>query len=203
MRSTSASRISWLRSLWRQLQGVRYPLTIAVSSTAITFVFGFCAYLVIENHLPPEGFWGIWNRWDAVHYLNVAESGYGGEASGEERFMIVFLPAYPGLIYLARLLIPDWHAAGLVVSNLCAAGAFCFCFLLTEKEMGCRAARGAVFYLSIFPTAYFFHVAYSETCWRRGAAFRVWRSCCRSRSNIFSKRISDGARSAGTARSWP
>ncbi|MEY2562534.1 MAG: hypothetical protein QOH88_727 [Verrucomicrobiota bacterium] len=155
--------MSELRSLWRQLRVLRYPLTIALCSTAITFAFGFCAYLVIENHLPPEGFWGIWNRWDAIHYLNVAESGYGGEASGEQRFMIVFLPLFPYSIYFAHLLIPDWHAAGLVVSNLCAAGAFCFCFLLTEKELGRRAARGAVFYLSIFPTAYFFHVAYSES----------------------------------------
>jgi hypothetical protein len=147
----------------RGFRVLRYPIAIALCSTAITFAFGYCAYLVIENAIPPEGWLGIWNRWDAVHYVHVAQSGYAGDASGEQRLMIVFLPLYPLTIYLAHFLIPDWHVAAIVISNLCAAAAFCFCFLLTEKELGRRAARGAVFYLSIFPTAYFLHIAYSES----------------------------------------
>lgn len=113
--------------------------------------------------MPPEGWLGIWNRWDSIHYLDVAQSGYAGDAAGEQRFMIVFLPLYPHAIYLAHFLIPDWQVAAVVVSNICCAGAFCYCFLLTEKEFGRRAARAAVFYFSIFPTAYFLHIAYSES----------------------------------------
>lgn len=148
---------------WRRLRVLQYPIAVAFCSTAITFVFGFCAYLVIENAMPPEGWLGIWNRWDSIHYLDVAQSGYAGDASGEQRFMIVFLPLYPHVIYLAHFLIPNWHVAAVVVSNICCAGAFCYCFLLTEKEFGRRAAQAAVFYFSIFPTAYFLHIAYSES----------------------------------------
>jgi hypothetical protein len=151
------------RRRWRRLRVLQYPIAIALCSAAITFAFGFCAYLVIENAMPPEGWLGIWNRWDSIHYLDVAQSGYAGDATGEQRFMIVFLPLYPHIIYLAHFLIPNWHVAAVVVSNICCAGAFCYCFLLTEKEFGRRAAQAAVFYFSIFPTAYFLHIAYSES----------------------------------------
>lgn len=151
-------------AIWlRRVRNIRYPLTLALLSTVITFAFGFCAYLVIENKIPTEGWLGIWNRWDAVHYLNVARLGYSGEGSGEHRFMIVFLPLYPFSVYLAHFLVRDWQLAAFAVSNLCCAGAFCYCFLLTQKESGRRAAKITVFYFSIFPTAYFLHVAYSES----------------------------------------
>ena len=148
---------------WRGHRNLRYPLTLALLSTVITFGFGFSAYLVIESKIPPEGWLGIWARWDAIHYLNVAELGYSGEGSGEQRFMIVFLPLYPFTIYLTHIFIRNWHLAALAVSNVCCAGAFCYCFLLTQKESGRQAAKAAVFYFSIFPTAYFLHVGYSES----------------------------------------
>lgn len=146
----------------RRIWVLQYPLTIALCSALVTFVFGVCTYLVIANTIPGVGWLGIWNRWDATHYLNVAQFGYGGDAD-KQRLMIVFLPLYPGLIHLAHYLIPNWQVAALVVSNLCCAGAFCYCFLLTDKEFGRRAAKVAVFYFSIFPTAYFLHVGYSES----------------------------------------
>src|SRR5439155_7633757 len=151
-------------AVWlRRIRNIRYPLTLALLSTGITFAFGFCSYLVIEDKMPSEGWFGIWERWDAIHYLSVARLGYGGEESGEQRFMIVFFPLYPFTIYLTHLVIRKWHVAALAVSNICCAGAFCYCFLLTQKESGRRAAKAAVFYLSIFPTAYFLHLAYSES----------------------------------------
>jgi hypothetical protein len=151
-------------AVWlRRVRNLRYPLTLALLSTAITLAFGFCAYLVIEDKMPPEGWLGIWKRWDAINYLNVARLGYSGEDSGEQRFMIVYFPLYPFTIYLAHIFIRGWHVAALAVSNVCCAGAFCYCFLLTQKESGRQAAKAAVFYFSIFPTAYFLHVAYSES----------------------------------------
>jgi hypothetical protein len=35
----------------------------------------------------------LWNRWDATHYLSLAENGYTD--TGEGRFSIVFYPLYP------------------------------------------------------------------------------------------------------------
>jgi hypothetical protein len=147
----------------RSIRSIRYPLTLAFLSTIITFAFGCCAYLVFQDKGPAAGWLALWNRWDAVHYLRVAEFWYGGESSGDQRFMIVFFPLYPFSIFLVHSLIRNWHVAALVVSNICCAGAFCYFFLLSQKEYGREAAKVAVFYFSIFPTAYFLHVAYSES----------------------------------------
>jgi len=157
--------VDWKQvAVWVQrIRRIRYPLTLAFLLAVITFAFGCCAYLVFQDKRPPAGWLELWNRWDVVHYLKVAEFWYGGEGSGEQRFMIVFLPLYPFCIFLVHFLIRNWHVAALVVSNLCCAGAFCYFFLLTQKEYGRQAAKAALFYFSIFPTAYFLHVAYSES----------------------------------------
>lgn len=152
-----------LAAWWQRIRRLRFPLTLALLSAAVTYVFGYCAFLVFQDKFPTDGFLGIWNRWDAVHYLNVARLGYSGEGSGEHRFMMTFLPLYPFCIWLAHIFIRNWHFAALAVSNICCAGAFCYCFLLTQKEFGRETAKVAVFYFSIFPTAYFLHVAYSES----------------------------------------
>src|SRR6185295_14727627 len=127
-----------------------------------TFCFGVCAYLVLENKMPPEGWLGMWNRWDAPHYLDLAQNGYPHE-SGVREFLLVLLPLYPLTIRLAYWIVRDWEIAALLVSNLCCAGAFVYFFLLNRLEYSERAARRALFFLAIFPTAYFLHVGYAES----------------------------------------
>lgn len=146
---------------WR-IRSIRYPLALALFSTLLTFGFGFCAFLVLENKMPATGWLEIWNRWDAPHYLDVAQRGYPHEA-GTREFLIVFLPAYPFAIRLAHSIIHEWRLAALVVSNVCCAGAFVYFFLLNRLEYNQRMARRAVFFLAIFPTAYFLHAGYSES----------------------------------------
>jgi Gpi18-like mannosyltransferase len=57
----------------------------------------------------------------------------------------------------------DWRIAALLVSNICCAGAFVYFFLLNRLEFNDRVARRALFFLAIFPTAYFLHVGYAES----------------------------------------
>ena len=71
--------------------------------------------------MPPEGWLGMWNRWDAPHYLDLAQNGYPHEA-GVREFLLVLLPLYPLTIRLAYWIVRDWEIAALLVSNLCCAG---------------------------------------------------------------------------------
>ena len=151
------------RSIARKgLQSIQYPLALFFLTTVFTFCFGVCAYLVLENKMPPEGWLGMWNRWDAPHYLDLAQNGYPHEA-GVREFLLVLLPLYPLTIRLAYWIVRDWEIAALLVSNLCCAGAFVYFFLLNRLEYSERAARRALFFLAIFPTAYFLHVGYAES----------------------------------------
>lgn len=147
---------------WKRLHSIQYPLALFLLTTVFTFCFGVCAYLVLEHKVPPEGWLGMWNRWDAPHYLDLAQNGYPHEP-GVREFLLVLLPLYPLTIRLAYGIVRHWEIAALLVSNLCCAGAFVYFFLLNRLEYGERAARRALFFLAIFPTAYFLHVGYAES----------------------------------------
>lgn len=103
----------------------------------------------------------LWNRWDAVHYLRLAEIGY--TATGEGRFSIVFYPLYPGLVRVVALVCQSYFGAALVVSGAAAVAAALLLRRLAEFDNPEKVARLAPWFLLIFPTAYFLHIAYSES----------------------------------------
>jgi hypothetical protein len=141
---------------------IGYPLGLALGVTVITFAFGVCSFLAFERNAPFESWLAIWNRWDAPHFLTVAEHGYGYALQGHEH-LIALLPLYPTAIWLTHLLVSNWHAAGVLVSNLCCAGAFVYLFLLTRLEEDESTAQRAVLLFAVFPTAFILHAAYSES----------------------------------------
>jgi hypothetical protein len=103
----------------------------------------------------------LWNRWDATHYLRLAEKGY--TATGEGRFSIVFYPLYPWLVRGVALISRNYFWAALVVS---AAASVCAGLLFrrtVELDHPAKVARLAVWFLFIFPTAYFLHIGYTES----------------------------------------
>ena len=67
----------------------------------ITFAFGLCALMAAENKLSHEGWLGIWKRWDASSYLDIAQNGYPHD-KGQREFLIVFLPVFPLVIRIAH-----------------------------------------------------------------------------------------------------
>jgi hypothetical protein len=144
-----------------QLRLVRYPIALSLCTTAATFAFGVCAVLAFEKTVPAESWLAIWQRWDALSFLDLAQHGYPHEV-GSREYLIAWLPVFPMAIRIAHLLIPNWHAAAVVLSNVCCAGALTYLFLLARMEYEAEFAQRAVLFCAIFPTAYFLHIAYSE-----------------------------------------
>jgi hypothetical protein len=103
----------------------------------------------------------FWNRWDAVHYLRLAETGY--TATGEGRNSIVFYPLYPWLVRVVAFVCRNYFGAALLVSGAASVCAALLLRRLTELDQPEKTARLAVWFLLIFPTAYFLHIAYSES----------------------------------------
>src|SRR5262245_42589145 len=152
----------FLTGVKEQLRHVSYPLALSCSTTIITFALGVCALLVFQKTIPDESWLGIWKRWDALHFLDLAQNGYPHQSDGRER-AIAFLPVYPLGIRVAHLFIPEWHTVAVVLSNCCGAAALIYLFLLVQMEYDGAVARRAVLFCAVFPTAYFLHVAYSES----------------------------------------
>jgi hypothetical protein len=103
----------------------------------------------------------LWNRWDATHYLRLAKNGY--VAMGEGRNSIVFYPLYPWLVRAVAFVFRNYFAAALVVSGVASVCAGLLLRRLVVLDQPPRVARLAVWFLFIFPTAYFLHIGYSES----------------------------------------
>jgi hypothetical protein len=121
----------------------------------------FAVQAVITLHRTHSGWLNIWNRWDAVHYLALAEHGYVAE--GEGRFSIVFFPLFPWLARAASFITSSYIGGVFLVSGIASLAAGLLFYRLVRLDEPEPVARNAVWFLFIFPTAYFLHVGYTES----------------------------------------
>jgi Gpi18-like mannosyltransferase len=136
---------------------------VALAAKALVFVFGAEAYQVLSNERPSgfEGWLGTLNRWDTVHYINIAEHGYRG--AGTSRDLLAFLPGYPWAVRAFSVLIHDYLISGLFVSAVATVAAALLLYRLAVLDLSPALARRAAWFLLIFPTSYFLHFAYPES----------------------------------------
>jgi Gpi18-like mannosyltransferase len=98
----------------------------------------------------------VWGRWDAEHYLGIAQNGYSGTE-------FAFFPLYPTLIKIVGSFTGSDLIAGLIISNAASFLGLLYLYKLIEHEYNRHVAQRATFYVSIFPTAIFFSAVYSES----------------------------------------
>lgn len=120
------------------------------------------AMLLSQGELSLEGAFRQLQRWDAVHYQNLVELGYGGYVEDGQHLFLVFYPGYVWAVRLVSLLVPDTQLAGTLVSVLCAAGGACAVYRLGEEFLGPGPARDAVMYLCLFPFSFFAGYMWTE-----------------------------------------
>jgi hypothetical protein len=100
-----------------------------------------------------------WERFDALWFLRIADSGYrlrDGSAA--------FFPLYPLAIRGLSLALGGHPlAAATIVSNAAFLGGLVVTYVLTSSELSERAARSTVLLMCVFPTAHFFLMPYSES----------------------------------------
>ena len=141
----------WMGAVWAALK----PYLPADRVADPGLYGGLPTYLAF----PGDALLGVWVRWDAVHYLNLARLGYFGVSKIDS----VFYPLYPGLIYLtSRVTGGDYVFAGLVISTLAAAATFAGLHQLADRQYGAETARWTVAALAVYPTALFLVAPYTE-----------------------------------------
>ena len=149
------------------LRRIRLPWSGADTETALLvlvlkgLVLGLAVLSVGTLFDQKETWQTLWTRWDATHYLNLAKDGY--TAKGEGRFSIVFYPLYPWLVRAAFVVCRNYFAAALLVSGIASVFAGVLFRRLVELDHPRKIARLAVWFLFIFPTAYFLHIGYTES----------------------------------------
>lgn len=111
-----------------------------------------------------------WERFDALWFLRIADSGYYLTDQSA-----VFFPGYPLAIrFVSTLLGGHPLAAGLLISHLATLGSFVLLYFLTTSEWGERVARRTVLYLAVFPTSFFLLAPYSEALFLFLVLLTLW-----------------------------
>ncbi len=154
-------KVRALLSVARRLDWSLVAIILAIK--ALIFVFGVMAYEMLADQQiqGQQGWLRIWNRWDALHYQTLAQHGY--QATGDARFTLVYFPLYPWLIRLFAPVCRDYLLSAVVVSGVASVAAGLLLRRLARLDHTREVAQRAVFFLFIFPAAYFLHIGYTES----------------------------------------
>jgi hypothetical protein len=101
------------------------------------------------------------SRWDTGFYVSIAEEGYRYE--GVPLPSVAFFPLLPLLMRAVTPLAGDTLVAGIVVSNVALLLAMILFYRLVAESWDEQVASRAVWYLLIFPTAFFGAAIYTES----------------------------------------
>ena len=140
-----------------------------IATRVVFVVVAYAAAWIFASsmQMPREGFFQIWHRWDAIHYLAIAEHGY--EGPGTVGHVTVFWPLFPLLVRGLSAVGLSGVVAGMLISAVASVVAAAFLYELAEMDAGEGAGRRAVLYLLVFPTAVFLIAPYAEALFLAGA----------------------------------
>ncbi|MGA4840998.1 mannosyltransferase family protein [Streptomyces sp. G45] len=109
-----------------------------------------------------------WEQWDWWHYLRIAQEGYFPDGRGpwseEWDNREAFFPGFPLALRAVHTVVPDWAAAGLLVSFVSGAVAvLALARIARERLPGVTGTgRRAVLYFLLSPCAVFLAAGYTE-----------------------------------------
>jgi Gpi18-like mannosyltransferase len=100
-----------------------------------------------------------WYRWDSGHYATIASQGYRAV------FQTAFFPLFPLLerIGVGTHITHNPFIAGLAISNLADLGMLMVLYQIIKEDFDEHQALRTVLCLSVFPSAFFFASAYTES----------------------------------------
>ena len=142
---------------------VKIAILIVFVTKLIVLAIGYVLTYLNTGPAPPLTVaMDMFNRWDAPHYVDIAKNWYVSNPTLDAYNFIVFFPFYPILIRLFTVDLNYINLSALIVANVCSLIAFFYLYKLAKLEFNEGIAIKAVLFISIFPTAYFLSVPYTE-----------------------------------------
>lgn len=100
---------------------------------------------------------GVWQKFDTLWYVHVAQQGYDRPAA------VVFYPMYPALMRLAGTVVSNPLAAALLVSTIAAFLLFWGFSKLTGLDLPADATNRALLLYAVWPASFVFFAGYAES----------------------------------------
>src|SRR5919109_5683544 len=146
---------------------IRDILWLFTGTRLVLLMVTYFAYILLtapkysSTPVDTAALFSSWNHWDAANYVRIAQFGYT-----QLPYDLAFFPLFPLLI--AALAYPiggSWSylLAGTLISNAALLGALFVIYQLAVDIAGDQVARRTLLYLCIFPTAFYFFAAYTES----------------------------------------
>lgn len=138
-------------------------VSIALFSRIIIFILGYMTDILLTNKYSNilTSMNKCWLRWDGLHYINIAQNWY--QATGEDKYLIVFYPLYPILIKIANFSINNYFISGLIISNICLIISAVLLYKITLLDFDHDISMRSVKYLLIYPFSFFLSITYSDS----------------------------------------
>ena len=146
---------TWLQALKQVL-----PLYIVVHVLFLLLSYLVTLFVVSNyshNSLPLSSLVLVWNRWDTGHFTSIATHGYVAA------WQTAFFPLFSLLERGGAYVLGGPFRAGLIISNLCELVMLVVLYRLVWEDFGQESAFRAMLFMAVFPTAFFFVAAYSES----------------------------------------
>lgn len=105
----------------------------------------------------------FWRCTDSHHYLDISRDWYLSEGDWDRIVQLVFLPGYPLVVRLVNYIVGYDLYSGLIVSNLCFAGAGCVFYRLMRLDLPHGDSIRTLKYLCIIPGLFFYTAPMSES----------------------------------------
>lgn len=108
----------------------------------------------------------LWVHWDGPHYIDIAKNWY--QTDGDPANFIVFYPLYPILIKIVNFTFNNFNVSAIFISWVCSVLAGILLYELVQLDFEKSSYKEhigllSVWFLNIFPTAYFLQAAYTES----------------------------------------
>ncbi len=138
-------------------------LSMLIISRLIIYLVGYMGTVIFHgNNLDIlTSFKSMWIRWDAPHFLSIAQYGY--KNMGEERYLIVFYPLYPLMIRIFYYVVRDYFWSGIFISNVSLLITCFYFYKLLRIDFSHVIAFNSIKYLLIFPFSFFLALTFTDS----------------------------------------
>ncbi len=121
-----------------------------------------------DSFMPGRSWLDGWTRWDAAHYVAIADLGYGHPDNPSPNGGYGFLPVFPMLLRAVGAAVgvatpAGFAATAIAIANICFVIAIVLFVALSRNHLSQEATLNSVWLLLLMPFAFFLNAAYSES----------------------------------------
>jgi Gpi18-like mannosyltransferase len=160
----AATPVAWLSRQYGRLSptdrsALGIWLTTRLAVLAVTWP---AAFIFRGSSKSPQGWFQLWQNWDAVRLTDIAQFGYFSPAEKLYPDQIAFFPGFPVALDIVHAIVRQWTVSGLAVSFIAGGVAVVALSRIAERDYLPGSGSKAVLYLVVSPAAIFLAAGYTE-----------------------------------------